>query len=158
MGGYGYNQTNSSPQLQGVNHSDGSNNGNPAEVGKLASTIGTIGSQMGANAAAESGMEETVSGIMGAGAGEAAAAAGSTAAASAAASAAVTGTAAVAGGATAGEMGAEAILALLFYGGETVSQIKSNKAHQVNVVGSTGLKTGEDKTFYKNVHIPRKKV
>jgi hypothetical protein len=85
--------------------------------------------------------------------------AGATAAESAAASSAVTGTAAVAGGATAGGMGAEAALALLFYGGETVSQIKSNKFHQVKVSGgSDGLRTNEDKTFYKNVHIPRKKV
>ena len=45
----------------------------------------------------------------------------------------------------------------LFYGGETVSQIKSRSNLKVTG-GSDSLKTGEDKTFYNNVTIPRKKV
>ncbi len=44
-----------------------------------------------------------------------------------------------------------------FYGGETVNQLKS--MGKVNIVGSTpGLKLKDDKGFYGNVHIPRKKV
>jgi len=154
MGGYGYNQASDAPSLSGVNHTDGSNSGNPQEVAKLAMSGGQIGSQLGANAAAQAGYEATTAGLEGAAATGESTAAGSAAAAGAAGA----GAGAVAGGATAGAMGSEALLALLFYGGESVSQIKSNKFHQVNVVGSTGLKTGEDKTFYKNVHIPRKQV
>lgn len=155
MGGYGYNQSSSTPQLQGVNHSDGSNAGNAAEVGKIAGVGEEIGSQLGANAAAQAGYEATTAGLEGAAATGASTAAGSAAAAGAAGA----GAGAVAGGATAGAMGSEALLALLFYGGESVSQIKSNKFHQVKVSGgSDGLRTNEDKTFYKNVHIPRKKV
>jgi hypothetical protein len=45
----------------------------------------------------------------------------------------------------------------LFYGGETVSQIKARSNLKVTG-GSDSLKTGEDKTFYNNVSIPRKKV
>ena len=44
-----------------------------------------------------------------------------------------------------------------FYGGETVSQIKSRSNLKVTG-GSDSLKTGEDKAFYNNVSIPRKKV
>jgi len=46
-----------------------------------------------------------------------------------------------------------------FYGGETVSMIKSSSAHKVELHGSTeGLKSNEEKGFYNNVHIPRKQV
>jgi hypothetical protein len=75
-----------------------------------------------------------------------------------AAAAGVAGAGTAAAGAASATSGLAALAALAFYGGETINQIKSNKFHQVNVVGSTGLKTGEDKTFYKNVHIPRKQV
>lgn len=44
-----------------------------------------------------------------------------------------------------------------FYGGETVSQLKS--AIKVNVIGNpNGLITSEDSKFYKNVSIPKKRV
>jgi hypothetical protein len=46
-----------------------------------------------------------------------------------------------------------------FYGGETVQQIKSSSQHKVSITGgSDGLKSNGDKSFYKNVVIPRKKV
>ena len=94
-------------------------------------------------------------------------AAGTAAAEAAEAAGTLTGGAAAAGAAGAAGAGITAAaegtslasLALLFYGGETVSQIKANKFHQVKVTGgSEGTKTSDEKVFYKNVHIPRKKV
>jgi hypothetical protein len=129
---------------------DSSNSGNIEKVKDIASGISTISSEMGANAAAQSGYAATT-GALGA----------STAAGSAAASgAAGVGTGAVAGGATGSTIAKQGLAALLFYGGESVSQIKSNKYHQVKVTGgSDGLKSSnEDKIFYKNVSIPRKNV
>jgi len=145
MGGYGYNQ--GTPSQQG----GGSENTQGEGIGKLAqqvSTASTVGSQMSANAAAQAGYAETT-GIAGG---------ASTAAGSAAASGAVgAGTGAVAGGATGSTIAGEIAVAMLFYGGETVSQIKARIKVPI-IGGPEGTKTSEDKKFYKNVVIPRKKV
>ena len=51
------------------------------------------------------------------------------------------------------------ILKFLFYGGETVNMIKSSPGYKVKITGGPGgIKTPDDKCFYKNVTIPRKKV
>jgi hypothetical protein len=51
------------------------------------------------------------------------------------------------------------IAALLFYGGESVSDLKNHPSYQVNTLDGMGsLKANTDKCFYKNVSIPRKQV
>ena len=53
--------------------------------------------------------------------------------------------------------GSSAGSAMHFYGGETVTDIK--KAKKVNVVGGQKqMGTKEDRGFYSNVYIPKKKV
>ena len=153
MGGYGYNQTGSSNGLPsqggGNDHSTG---GDPQRLSKLNSASNTLSGNLNANAA-QAGYEATTASVSGT------AATGTSTAAGSAATSSVGGTVA-GGGATASstQMGSTLVKALMFYGGESVSQIKSNVNHQVNVIGTGGLKTGEDKIFYKNVHIPRKQV
>ena len=52
------------------------------------------------------------------------------------------------------------ITKLLFYGGESVTDIKNHPKYKVNVIGGpSGIKnTPSESNFYKNVTIPRKKV
>ena len=154
MGGYGYNQSVPSPLSSSVGGGDHSSGGNPAKIASIGKASYQIGGEMSANAANQAGYEATTAAIHGTAATGASTAAGSAAASGAAGA----GTGVVAGGATTSTMAGQGLAALLFYGGESVSQIKSNVNHQVNVIGTDGLKTGEDKIFYKNVHIPRKQV
>lgn len=155
MGGYGYDQ---GRQRNKGPSASGSASGNPKAVATLAKTGMEMHAAGVANAAnslaAQAGYQATTAAV-----GTAATGASTAAGSAAASGAAGAGTGVVAGTTSTSAIATHGAVSLLasFYGGETVSNIKNMKCHNVNVTGgSEGLKTSNlEKTFYKNVKIPK---
>ena len=179
MGGYGYGGGSSGgslPMVQGKGSDESTGDlGKTIQVGSglkgMADKAGITGSVFPTTSAAGYESAQTAGGkaameasLAGTSQAAGATAAGATAAgvSSAGASSAAAGTvsssaASAAAASSAASSSSAALSALAFYGGETVNMWKN--AAKINVIGgSNGIKLGEDKGFYSNVFIPRKKI